>query len=427
VSAFLRELRLLLRSRAVIVTVAMLLLVTCAAVANGVLVVQRQWQDIHAVRALQAADEQAVARHAHDAGDAAYYTHHVAWQPPSTLAFTALAPRDVAPTQLRIRALALEAQRHETEAFNPELVAGGAFDLAFVVTYLAPLVVIALLHDLFAAERSAGRLLLLQATPFAWRRLWWPRIGSRMALVLAALLLPLAGGVLASGTALADALAVGLLVVAAVVFWTVLALAVVTRAQRAATAAATLVGLWFALTLVLPSATNLVVNAAVPVPAGAEIARANREAVHDGWDLPRAATLERFVALHPEWAAHTRMSTPFHWKWYFAFQHLGDVAVAELASAHHAGIAEREAWAQRAAWLLPPIAVHRAMHARAGTDVRAQLAFQVRVRAFHDRLRAFYYPYLFLDRPFGREDFARAPRFDSTTAEPAVANGREQP
>jgi ABC-2 type transport system permease protein len=288
-------------------------------------------------------------------------------------------------------------------------------------------VVIALLHDLFAAERSAGRLLLLQATPFAWRRLWWPRIGSRMALVLAALLLPLAGGVLASGTALADALAVGLLVVAAVVFWTVLALAVVTRAQRAATAAATLVGLWFALTLVLPSAANLVVNAAVPVPAGAEIARANREAVHDGWDLPRAATLERFVALHPEWAAHTRMSTPFHWKWYFAFQHLGDVAVAELASAHHAGIAEREAWAQRAAWLLPPIAVHRAMHARAGTDVRAQLAFQVRVRAFHDRLRAFYYPYLFLDRPFGREDFARAPRFDAITAGPAVPNVREQP
>jgi ABC-2 type transport system permease protein len=67
------------------------------------------------------------------------------------------------------------------------------------------------------------------------------------------------------------------------------------------------------------------------------------------------------------------------------------------------------------------------MHARAGTDVRAQLAFQVRVRAFHDRLRAFYYPYLFLDRPFGREDFARAPRFDAITAGPAVPNVREQP
>ena len=426
-SAFLRELRLLLHSRAVLAAVTLLLLVASAAVANGVREVQRQWRDIEAVRTLQAADEQAVARFAHDAGDAAYYTHHVAWHPPSTLAFTALAPRDVAPTQLRIRALALEAQRHETEAFNPELVAGGAFDLAFVVTYLAPLVVIALLHDLYAAERSAGRLLLLQATPFARRRLWWPRIASRTALVLVALLAPLAAGAIASAAALPDALLVGALVLAAVLFWTLLALIVIGRTQRAATAAATLVGLWFTLTLVLPSAANLAVNAMVPVPAGAEIARANREAVHDGWDLPRAATLARFVALHPEWAAHTRMSAPFHWKWYFAFQHLGDVAVADLAAAHHEGIAAREAWARRVAWLLPPIAVHRAMHAHAGTDVSAQLAFQGRVREFHDRLRRFYYPYLFQDRPFGPDDFAKAPRFGAhAPGEPATTN-REPP
>lgn len=41
----------------------------------------------------------------------------------------------------------------------------------------------------------------------------------------------------------------------------------------------------------------------------------------------------------------------------------------------------------------------------------AQLAYQDRVRAFPERLRAFYYPYLFGHRSFERQDFDRAPRF----------------
>ncbi len=45
------------------------------------------------------------------------------------------------------------------------------------------------------------------------------------------------------------------------------------------------------------------------------------------------------------------------------------------------------------------------------TDVQAHLAYQDRIRAFHGRLRAFYYAYLFRDLPFTNEDFARAPRF----------------
>jgi hypothetical protein len=53
----------------------------------------------------------------------------------------------------------------------------------------------------------------------------------------------------------------------------------------------------------------------------------------------------------------------------------------------------------------------------AETDLHAQLAYQDRIRAFHRRLREFYYGYLFRDLPFGKADFARAPRFEETAYE----------
>ncbi|MEG8055214.1 DUF3526 domain-containing protein [Sphingomonas aerolata] len=61
--------------------------------------------------------------------------------------------------------------------------------------------------------------------------------------------------------------------------------------------------------------------------------------------------------------------------------------------------------------MLPSVGVQALLTRLADTDVRAQLAYQDRVRAFHARLRNFYYGYLFRDRPFGRADFGRAPSF----------------
>jgi ABC-2 type transport system permease protein len=65
-----------------------------------------------------------------------------------------------------------------------------------------------------------------------------------------------------------------------------------------------------------------------------------------------------------------------------------------------------------AGWLLPPAGLAQAMSALAGTDVAAQLDYQMRIRAYHRRLREFYYDYLFGEKPFGPEELARVPRYD---------------
>lgn len=412
-TALIREARLLLRQRVALIAVLLLAAFATASVALGMASVARERAAIARVVQLQQMDERAVMGFAEDAGYAAYYTFHPTWDAPSDLAFAALGGRDIAPAILRVRALALEGQIYENEASNPELALPGRFDLAFVTIYLAPLVIFALFHDLWSGEREAGRLPMLDAQPRARRRLWLPRIGVRLALVLAALLLPFAVGAAIAGTAFPRALGFAALILVACLFWTGVALLVARRGPRSAVNAATLAAIWFGATLVVPAASNIAINAAIAVPDGAALARENREDVHAGWDRPKAETMRRFLALYPQYRNSPPPGIAFHWKWYFAFQHLGDLHVAELSRAWREGVARRE---HAAAWLgraLPPIGLQRAMHDLAGTGVTAQLAYQTRVRAFHDRLREFYYPYMFADRPFGREDFSKAPGFEA--------------
>ena len=410
--AIFREASFLLRSGTALAAFLLLAALTSVSVAIGLRDVAVQEAAIERMIALQAEDALAVKKHAgNDAGAAAYYRFHATWDAPAPLAFAALGQRDVSPTMLRVRALALEAQIYESEAGNPELALPGRFDFAFVLIYLAPLVLIALLHDLWSSEREAGRLASLQAMPFARWRVWSARALVRSALVAVALLIPfLVGATSRSASATEIAQSVGL-ILALVAFWTAAALVVAARGARSAANAATLAALWFALTLIAPAAANLAINAATPIPQGAALVRENREAVHDAWDLDRNATLTRFYQSHPEWAGSAPVGIAFDWKWYYAFQQLGDERVATMSRAYRAGVALREQRAGLVSWALPPIAIQRGLHRLANTDVSAQLAYQDRVRAFHDRLRRFYYPYLFDGTPFTPAQFDTAPEY----------------
>jgi ABC-2 type transport system permease protein len=347
-----------------------------------------------------------------EAGSAAYYRFHATWDAPSPLAFAALGQRDVSPSMLRVRALAIEGQIYASESGNPELLLPGRFDFAFVLIYLAPLLLIALLHDVWSSEREARRWATLQAIPHAGWRVWGARIMARSGLVLVVLLAPFLIGAGLRGAGLVETALFAALIAASVTFWAIACTVVARFGARSSVNAATLAALWFLITLIAPSGANLAINALTPIPSGAALARENREAVHDAWDIDRNATLARFYQSHPEWAKSGGIDRPFHWKWYFAFQQLGDEHVAPLSRAYRNGIALREARAGRVSWVLPPIAIQRGLHRLARTDVTAQLAYQDRVRAFHERLRRFYYPYLFGDKPFNAAAFEAAPQFE---------------
>jgi ABC-2 type transport system permease protein len=410
-----QELRLFLRQRAAVPALVLLALLSAASVWTGLAEIAAERETIARVVAQQAAEETHIAGWAGklgDAGEAAYSTFHATFDPPSPLAFAALGQRDLAPWVLRVRALGLEAQLYEGENANPELALPGRFDWAFVLTYLAPLFVIVLLHDLASGEREAGRYDALQAIAAAPRRLWGRRVVVRAGGLLLAVAAPFAVGAALSGATAAAIASVLALTFAYVAAWALLSLAVGFRRWSSVTHAATLAAAWLVLTLLLPALAQLRISDAIPVRQGIELTLAQREAIHGAWDRPKAGTMQAFFRTHPGWRDTAPVDeNGFHWKWYYAFQQVGDESVADQVAAYRAGLEAREAWTRRLGWVLPAVGTQVLLHRLANTDLAAQLAYQDRIREFHGRLRNFYYPYVFNDIPFREADFAKAPRW----------------
>lgn len=417
------EMRLLARAPVSALTLGLLLLLTSLAVVSGSLEVGRQRDTIARLSALQQEELAALAARpqtVRDAGSAAYSTFHGTYDPPTSAAFLALGMRDSSPFVLRVRALALQSQLHEGEAFNPALAVAGRFDAAFVLIYLAPLVLIALLHDLVSSEKRAGRLGTLLALPEGDHRLWLRRAALRTVLAFACVALPVLAGAWVNGMP-ANAIAGALAVIATYLgFWSGVAVIVATRGRSSAANATALMGGWVVLTLVLPALANVALARAIPVHQGVDLMLAQRQAVHGAWDRPADETMESFFRSHPQWRNTAPLPAGFHWKWYYAFQQLGDESVAAQVAAYRDSLLARQRWTSHLGWVLPGVGAQAALHRLAGTDLAAQLAYQDAIAAFHARLRAFYYPYLFDRREFGEPDFAAPPRFESRPAGTAV-------
>lgn len=410
-----QELQLFLRQRVALPSLLLLAALSAASVWIGLAEINTQRATIQRVATLQADEEAQVAGWVGplgDAGDAAYYTFHATWDSPTPLAFAALGQRDLAPYVLRVRALGLEAQIYEGENSNPELALPGRFDWAFVLTYLAPLFVIVLLHDLVSGEREAGRFDALQALAAAPRLLWLRRIIIRVGGLLLAVTLPLLVGTLVSGASAGTIAATLAIATGYLTVWALLSVLVGLRRWSSVTHAATLAAGWLVLTLLLPALAQLRISEAFPVRQGVELTLAQREAIHGAWDLPKAGMMQAFFRSHPEWRDTAPVDeNGFHWKWYYAFQQVGDESVAPQVAAYRSGLEARERWTRRLGWLLPAVGTQVVLHRRARTDLEAQLAYQDRIREFHASLRRFYYPYVFNEVPFRAADFAKAPRW----------------
>lgn len=167
--------------------------------------------------------------------------------------------------------------------------------------------------------------------------------------------------------------------------------------------------------MILPTLADAAIARLSPVSKGVELALAQRQAVHSGWDIPKPDTSEKFFQTHPEWKDTAPVEGRLHWKWYYAMHQAGDQAVAGDVAQYRASMAARESWTARVGLLLASVNVQVLLHRLADTDLAAQLAYQERIAAYHTQLRNFFYPYLFEERAFTQVDLAKLPRFEHMT------------
>ena len=411
IAAVIRETRFMLRDRAAIVWLALTFALSLAAVSFGIVEVREQRATIAALIEEDAADRANAIAGQSDWGGAAYYAFHLTYAPPSQFAFAALGQRDASPWLHRVRMLALEGQIHEADTRNADFGLVGRFDFAFLAATVAPLLLILLLYDLRGGERVAGRHDLLLATAGRERAVWLPRAGVRFAALALALLLPFWAGAAMEGAGAGIVLRASAMVLAMLAVWGLIADRIGRIAAAPATILTALIGVWLALALLIPALSKAVIDARHPVPDGGEILLLQRESVNGAWDIPKEATMQPFLARHPEWAEYGDVGPAFSWKWYYAFQQVGDQTAEPLSQQYRAGRLARDAAAGRAALFSPASLVERYFQHLARTDAAAMIAYEDAVRAYHARLRAFHYPLLFRDPPYDPALLEKSPAF----------------
>jgi ABC-2 type transport system permease protein len=230
-----------------------------------------------------------------------------AWLPPAPLAVTAIGQSDVNPYYFKVSTDLKQNFTSTYELENPLKLLLGRFDLAFVLIWLYPLLILALSFNLLAAERENGTLALLLSQPVSLGVVVRGKIIVRALIAIVPVLLCATLGMWLAGAApfSAESLPRYALWMLAVLlygaFWLALAALVNARGKSAAANALLLAGVWLLCVVLLPSGINALASLLYPAPSRVAYVQALREAAASEAG-ERSKLLSAFYEDHPELA-----------------------------------------------------------------------------------------------------------------------------
>ena len=319
--------------------------------------------------------------------------------PPGPLAAFSIGQSDLLPSAVPVSTEARELGGAPAALENPYRLLVGRFDLAFVVIYLFPLLIIGLTYNLLSGEREDGTLALVLSQPVTVGTLVAGKVAVRLALLLALVL----------GTALVALAAIvswqgagpglgvrvalwGLVVCAYGVLWFALGVLVVSRGAGSASTATVLAGTWLLLVVLIPALAGVAVNALYPVPSRVQMVQAIREA-SDSASANGSALLARYFEEHPELAGGDPAAAA------------GDAAAIRLAvndaverdvrpvvDAYERQRRRQQALIERLRYLSPAMLMQDALNDLAGTGTTRYRHFSGEVDRFHAAWRAHFTP-----------------------------------
>lgn len=224
--------------------------------------------------------------------------------PPTAISGLAVGEAELRPTYASISATT---RMHEIFRFqevdNPVLLGWGRFDLAFVVIYLLPLLIAGFGCIALSADRESRVLQLILSQPVSAHRLAILRVTLRGGLLVLAMLLGLAVGLLTEQTDLTGS-AEGLawfvsVIVAYSVFWCALALWITSFGRSSETNALLMVISWAIVVLIIPAINTFIAREISPMPSRLEYIVSTREAENDA-NLEARELLQNYLLDHPE-------------------------------------------------------------------------------------------------------------------------------
>jgi len=307
-----------------------------------------------------------------------------------------------------------------TEMTSPVQLLFGSFDLAFVIVYLLPLLIIAFSYNVLSAEKESGSLRLLAAQPIGIRKWVLQKLGLRffwLALLIAIILLVVS---LLNGfdpiTHYTFFFGLLGLTLSYVLFWFALAFLINLWVGQSAKNAVSMLGLWVLFVLLVPSVLNQLSTTVYPMPSRTLMINEMRTLKAEV-SKKQDEILDNYLRDHPEYAINDTTQARSFYHRYMASQQLIRDELAPLVEGYEGQLQNQQKWIGRFKWSSPAIIAQESLNRMAGTSSMDYDSFRNQVMGFAASWREHLMPFLFNNKTFTKEDVADLPAFEYRVAE----------
>jgi ABC-2 type transport system permease protein len=335
-----------------------------------------------------------------------YYLKFAYIHKPAPVAALAIGQQDVNTNIQALTVRGLEAQRYDTDLYNPYNLMTGNFDLSFVITCLFPLLIIAFNFNVLSREKEGGTWPLIKMqSPLQYIL---QKLSIRLIVVSALLfsLLALAKCIISIPLDAAFA-AFSVMAFLYILVWFGISFFIIALHKNTSVNALLLLSTWVLLCLLAPGMINNYVTAKYPVPEAYSTLIKQRDGYHTKWDINKDSTVQTFFRYYPEYKKYVWDKPSFNYVWFYAMQHLGDEEARSDSKAMHLKLKQRSEVSAAAGLLFPTTHAQLQFTNIAHTGMQQHLAYLDSTAQFHETLRRYFYPKIFGDSTVDSEKWEK--------------------
>ena len=344
-----------------------------------------------------------------------YYPRVAAMQPQS-FAFIATGQSDMFTPYVKPRVSGDDYALNFTEMTSPVQLLFGSFDLAFVIVYLLPLLIIAFSYNVLSNEKESGSLRLLASQPIKLQNWVLQKLGLRFfwlsILVIGSMTLVfLLLGIDFMSQAGTFFSLLGL-TLAYMLFWFALAFIVNLWVGSSAKNAVSMLGLWVIVVLLVPSVLNQMGNTLYPMPSRTLMInemRTKKTEVSKRQD----EILDNFLRDHPEYAINDTTQARGFYHRYMASQKLVKEELEPILNTYESQLQKQQSLVSNLKWISPALTTQESLNKLAGTSTSDFEDFRKQVVSFAGTWREHLIPFLYNNKEFTANDYSALPSFQS--------------
>lgn len=338
--------------------------------------------------------------HSDDLGLLLYYLRFTLIKKPANINAISIGQSDVNPLLQAVTIRALEGQKYDTDFENPSLLMSGNLDLGFVIIYLFPLVLIAMIFNLYSEEKELGTWRIVASQTANKVSFLLKKLIVRILFVFMVLILLLFMASALLQIPLNQSFwAIFLQSILYLCFWSALCLWMVSLLKSSSFNALALISIWVVLTILIPAMVNNYIINKYQVPEALDAMLEQRDGYHEKWDLEKDATMTGFLEAYPQFKNYPVPEDKFSWIWYYGMQHMGDLAAEDTSKKMIEKVMQRNAVSENIALFTPTMHAQLSFNNLAGTDMKSHLEFLKALDKFHEDLRLCFYHKVF-DKKF---------------------------